>query len=139
MLTVKVKEIPDVDGLMIEIRDLQERIEATEREVDDLKGEAESLGASVADLLEGADAEGDLGDTIRHYQVKSLAAFFSVYEFSPEDQETIREQFEDGDLLVYQDAGVLWSDGRILIEPSEEFISDDDFEFEAGWVGGGVL
>ena len=140
MLTVKVAEVPDVDGLIVRIQDLQDRIDAAESEVDEIKDEAGNLAASVVEVLEDEDAEaGDLGDTVAHYQVKNIDRFFTVYEFQDEEEDMIREEFEDHDLLVYRDGAAIWSDGRILVAPSEEMLSDEDFEFEAGWVGEGIL
>lgn len=127
-----------MDGLAMEIQDLQDRIEATENELDELKGEAESFAGVVAEVLDD-EGEGDLGDTIAHYKVEDLGRFFMVYVLDDEEENMIRERFEDHDLFVYLDGAALWDDGEILVSPDGEFMADADFEFEAGWVGDGVL
>lgn len=69
---------------------------------------------------------------LSRYIVADIDAFFEVYHFEPEEEDAIRERWEDENIIVNQDGSAEWADSEeILTDGLDEPLSDVDFEEEA--------
>ena len=77
----------------------------------------------------------DWDEIVGCYEVVDIDKFFDVYELNEDEQEAVRERWEQDGLWVYHDGTVIWHSGDVLMDAMDEPLSEQAFRAEAAAAG----